>query len=398
MASQSYRRNVFPSLGEQRIQSKTPKRLRFLYFLAKLRLVQRGFILILSAFIGRAIYMMLEPQNSVGTQFEPSIIDNLNQTSPTNITLSNKLYSDQEFTTIISPSIDKTNKLRNDLPFSKKENFIKLIETKIENIDSLSSKITPSLNPYYRIFYTKDNPLPKPFANHHWTNLFSLYNISLVSRFISILPPISLSIPITPERAKQVRNVADSDYHTLKKFIPLKFTNGEYVVSDDDYDKFEQLQHIHWFWENVHLIIGLWTPSFILFVYLLIQLYRCICSRNYAEWRASLFSNNPLSRLRTFIIQSTMTSGQNGEEKLVRMDILMLNHDREKQEKHPYLNSDIDLISTNINTSLVAASSLSGDIRVYDALTCESLAIIKRSRAKSDFSFYKRANIPGFSM
>lgn len=221
-------------MGEQRIQSKTPKRLRFLYFLAKLRLVQRGFILILSAFIGRAIYMMLEPQNPVGSQFEPPIINSLNQTSSSNISLSNKLASDQELTTIISPTIDKA-KLRNDPPFSNKEkNFIKLIETKIKNVDNLSTRITPSLNPYYRIFYTKDNPLPKPFVNHHWTNLFSLYNISLVSRFISILPPISLSIPITPERAKQVRNVADSDYHTLKKFIPLKFTNGEYVVSDDD--------------------------------------------------------------------------------------------------------------------------------------------------------------------
>lgn len=93
-----------------------------------------------------------------------------------------------------------------------------------------------------------------------------------------------------------------------------------------------------------------------------------------------------------------MTSESNSEGKLVRMDILMLNHDREKQGKLSQLNSDIDLISTNINTSLVAASSLSGDIRVYDALTCDSLAIIKRSRAKSDFSFYKRANIPGFRM
>lgn len=43
-------------------------------------------------------------------------------------------------------------------------------------------------------------------------------------------------------------------------------------------------------------------------------------------------------------------------------------------------NQDIDRIAANVNTSLVATASMSGDIRIYDALACEPLAYIQRSK------------------
>ena len=154
-------------------------------------------------------------------------------------------------------------------------------------------------------------------------------------------------------------------------------------------DKFEQIKLNHWSRDDLHLIIGLWTPCLILFIYLIIQLYRCICTRNYAEWRSQLSETNPFKKFGTFVKRAALLRNYNdgsggGPDRLLRIDISILNYDREKEtytnEKQYLLdNQDIDLIATNVQTSLVAASSLSGDLRIYDALTCESLATIKRS-------------------
>ena len=145
----------------------------------------------------------------------------------------------------------------------------------------------------------------------------------------------------------------------------------------------------HWSKDDLHLIIGLWTPCFILFIYLIIQLYRCMCTRNYAEWRTQLSETNPFQQLGSLVKRAASLKNHkddtNGNsDRLLRIDISILNYDREKEaytdEKQYFLdNQDIDLIATNLQTPLVAASSLSGDLRMYDALTCESLAIIKRS-------------------
>ncbi|OTF80937.1 hypothetical protein BLA29_001407 [Euroglyphus maynei] len=114
-----------------------------------------------------------------------------------------------------------------------------------------------------------------------------------------------------------------------------------------------------------------------------------MCTRNYAEWRSQLSETNPLKQLGSFVKRATLLKNHNegnggGPDRLLRIDISILNYDREKDaytnEKQYLLdNQDIDLIATNVQTPLVATSSMSGDLRTYDALTCESLAIIKRS-------------------
>lgn len=103
-----------------------------------------------------------------------------------------------------------------------------------EHSDSIYTLTSSSHIPFERILYTKNNPPPTRLPNYYWAHLFSLYNISLVGRFISLLPPIYLSAPVSPENAISVRNLADSDNEMLRKFVPMKFSNGEYIISDED--------------------------------------------------------------------------------------------------------------------------------------------------------------------
>lgn len=193
----------------------------------------------LSACIGLAIYNAYLVLEQTTTPMDATILTQGQSIlfSKSNLTTIQK--SESEVTTNIIPVTTINETLLTDK--NSQKSFMKLLEiNEISNSENEketinTSSLPPSINPYYRISYSsRDNSMPKPFTNQHWTNLFSLYNISLTGRFISILPPILLSVPITPERAKLCRNSADSDYHILKKFIPMKFSNGEYVIRDDD--------------------------------------------------------------------------------------------------------------------------------------------------------------------
>jgi len=41
---------------------------------------------------------------------------------------------------------------------------------------------------------------------HHWASLLRLYNISTAGHFLSILPPIALSVAVPPHAALLLRN------------------------------------------------------------------------------------------------------------------------------------------------------------------------------------------------
>ncbi|KPM11058.1 hypothetical protein QR98_0096240 [Sarcoptes scabiei] len=359
---------------------KTPKRLKFINFLARLRLVQRFIILLLSACIGCAIYnayLVLEQNDSVDIRTTlPAIqLPSVGQKKPFPI--------EEYHETSISNTID------DDQAMSSSKSFLTLLESKY-----FSTPLEPSLNEMEsKLLFTNENKMPKILPNHHWTNLFSLYNISLIGQFISILPPILISIPVKPESIEKIRNPSDSDYNLLKKFIPTKFVDGEYKLFDEeDSEEFDRMKKSSVISDNFNIIIGLWMPSFILFVYLIVQLYQCFCTRNYAEWRSGLTSNNLLNQFRSWM--KTAQLRNINHEKLFTINISMLNYDKEKlsysSEKEFSLdNQEIDLIAATVETSLIATVSMSGDIRVYDSLTFECLGSIKRSKAKGQFSFFK---------
>lgn len=239
-------RSVF-ALPNKPTKHTTPKRLRFVIFLANTRMVQRGLILLLCACIGIAIYnayQVLDQQPSVN-----ELNLNLKMSSSKLSMLKRAHRTTQRFATTNKKLIEKSQ-----------QNFNKAVMKPSESKESLENKDqrlvleilkAPSLenmpnftlsdhdgsqiyNPYRRIIFSSHHlaMLISP-SNYHWSNIFSLYNISLVGRFVSILPPILLSIPISPEKAVNLRNFADMSEDTFKKFI-YKNVDGSTNFIDDD--------------------------------------------------------------------------------------------------------------------------------------------------------------------
>lgn len=95
--------------------------------------------------------------------------------------------------------------------------------------------------------------------------------------------------------------------------------------------------------------------SLTVLTYTLIVLYRCICSRNYAEWRASW---------------SHEKAEDSGSELPVLLEVLPVVLEGHTQE--------IECLATDGFT--IASSCLSGHLKVWDVNTGEQLAFIDRSR------------------
>lgn len=94
--------------------------------------------------------------------------------------------------------------------------------------------------------------------------------------------------------------------------------------------------------------------SVIVVAYTMVVLYRCICSRNYAEWRASWYQPEKAHDSATQLVLETLP-------------LVLEGHTQE-----------VECIATDSNT--IASTCLAGHIRVWDAMTGEQLAHIDRKR------------------
>lgn len=148
----------------------------------------------------------------------------------------------------------------------------------------------------------------------------------------------------------------------------------------DEFDFASQHFFSSWSRMDIYITIALSIPSLVFIVYMCILLYRCVCTRNYAEWRTDLST-----KFNASFLEAIFKSSYDLSTKIFQFDITMLNVCEEEEvyiNENQFMlhNQDIDRIAANVNTSLVATASMSGDIRIYDALACEPLAYIQRSK------------------
>ena len=131
----------------------------------------------------------------------------------------------------------------------------------------------PDYNPWKRLPHT------------HWPMLFGLYNITLYGNYITILPPIHLSMTISPESAKSLRHPKEYDGTRVVSDGGHEEENG---AKDDDIDVDEDLSHFDpdspelspfalTSPGELFLALVLATPSILFMAYLCVTLYRCIC-------------------------------------------------------------------------------------------------------------------------
>ena len=208
---------------------------------------------------------------------------------------------------------------------------------------SSSSPFSPFSSSSSSSFFTEDDfTLSTNFPANHWKNLFDLYNISLVSRYVSFLPATLVSIGVQPHHGNQPINQSEASIIKTRSSIINKL--ARYPQSSTE----------------LVLTCLLLIFSLFILIFILFLLYKCMCSRNYATWRSNMFSRN------TCVRQHHHYYHQVREATPLRL----CGHEQE-----------VECVS--VDGLLVASSCLAGEIRVWDVETAECHVLIHPQRFAS---------------
>ncbi|CAL1263212.1 unnamed protein product [Larinioides sclopetarius] len=312
---------------------KLPKRMKFIYFWARTRMVQRGLMVCLVMWIFLLVYSSGIVEKYTGS----SNIVNNQVINPLISSISQKINA-----SFPAPTEEPENKLWNCTDQIVKE-FSRNIDMRLKH---------HNLNVWQSL-------LPQ-----HWTNLFGYYNISLSGRFISILPPLHISVAVDPNDVVELRNPADLEIS--RKSYWQFLSSGE--IKDGDIDDLlsRDLPYHPSSPGEVAIAIALAVPSLLFFVYLMVVLYRCMCSKHYAEWRTSWKNSTGLESSRAGYSESAADANLVMET----FPLKLCGHSQDLE----YLCAD---------DNIVVSSCLDGSISVWDAISGECHISIRRSKCSA---------------
>ncbi|XP_045623274.1 sterol regulatory element-binding protein cleavage-activating protein [Procambarus clarkii] len=317
-----------------------PKRLRVAYFVAKKRMFQRMFMCVFVGWIAFMVYSsgliehFSEPTNDQHRPRDlPSVIFSLTNRSS---------YLYQAEVSIRPPqNIDQTQPPKSSSMVTQ---------------PTATGNTTISKEDGLKLLKHRTRSLLRKLPHSHWPTLFSYYNISVTGHYLSILPPILLSLPVKPEDALNVHNPSDPN-------------TGPWIVDNIHMHDSDDSEETDWQEESAFipsssgellLTAVLVIPAVLCLVYAMVALYHCVCSRNYAEWRASWWGKD----------------GAKDETSQIIGDALPL-----VLTGHPH---DVECMCSD--GVLLVSSCLAGIIRVWDPSTGECVANInRRSHKKPEF-------------
>lgn len=234
-------------------------------------------------------------------------------------------------------------------------------------------------------------------SNFHWSAILRQYNVSLSGRYVAVLPPIKLSHVVPATEAQRLRN---PDERTVQPFQwkalavaldPIDFADldggggdfpdalsaGAGAGSLDDASKAAataggRLQQrpppsLHGGTPlipkspmEICMVAILCAISVSVLTYTMVVFYRCICTRNYAEWRSSW---NDTDR----IPPASSASRRRQQRILEGVPIQVRGHTHR-----------IECLVTD--GQVVASSCLDGQVKMWDTNTGELIASIDRNR------------------
>lgn len=230
-------------------------------------------------------------------------------------------------------------------------------------------------------------------SNFHWSSILKRYNISLNGKYISILPSIRVSHLVTPEDVVKLRNPNEkSQKHNFQwkalaaALDPIDFSdvdqsqaggvvgasataaaaalkalkNHQYPYSTPLYPK----SPMELFFAAILICISVFVLT-----YTLIVMYRCICTRNYAEWRASWTDH-----------EEVPVTGNNKVRNVLQnsLPISIKGHHQ----------SPIECLASD--GTLVASSCLEGRINVWDVASGIRMSNIGRSGGGGEETVYEQ--------
>ncbi|EAA05048.4 AGAP011336-PA, partial [Anopheles gambiae str. PEST] len=249
---------------------KIPKRLRIVNFWARTRFFQRGFMIWMVLWISNIIY-------NAGLIEELFVIDK-------------NLTGHERLPTEATLEMDRLNYHKN-LPDAGMlrgggggggvaSDKAGTVEHRALNV---SEQLQRLKHPDYETVYQ--------LSNFHWSSILKQYNVSLSGRYVTVLPAIKLSHAVSPATAIQLRNADEKAPHHFQwkalavALDPLDFSDAD--TGDGSHVPIGNAPFYPKTPMEILLTCMLLVVSTFVVTYTMIVLYRCVCTRNYAEWRAS---------------------------------------------------------------------------------------------------------------
>lgn len=314
-------------------EKKIPKRLRLFNFWARTRFFQRGFMIWMVLWISNIIYTSGIIENLF-------LIDMNNSGLPGegHATSDGKVESVKSYDTMVK----NLSSIMIDYYAKNVQWNRKIADENLEH--NITEKIQKLKFPAYE--------LSSKLSTFHWAGILKQYNVTMSGKYVSILPSIKLSHVVSSEVAMKIRNPNEKP-PTTSKWSAL--TSALDPLDLNDSDGTEDLHPMPLYPKTPFeflLTIIICLVSIIVITYTMIVMYRCICSRNYAEWRSSRWDENERLETKT-------------EQVLEGFPIQVKGH------RHC-----IECVVTDGN--LIASSCLQGLLKIWDSTTGELVAEIDR--------------------
>ncbi|XP_062563503.1 sterol regulatory element-binding protein cleavage-activating protein [Armigeres subalbatus] len=325
----SNKKNSLTTSGNGK-DKKIPKRLRIVNFWARTRFFQRGFMIWMVLWISNIIY------NSGLIEF---LID--------------KNLSAQRVASEAS-KIDIPMNDMHDLRSAEAGHitYNHFSEGDIPGGNERVLNITEQLNrlehPDYETVYH--------LSNFHWSSILKQYNISLSGRYVTVLPSIKLSHAVSPQVALKLRNPDEKAPHHFQwkalaaALDPLDLSD----VDSGDTPSMSTTNAPFYPKTPMEILLSCMLIAVSIFVvaYTLIMLYRCLCTRNYAEWRTSWTESE--------------TEEPKQEQRILEGVPIQVNGHKHR----------IECLVTDGN--MIASSCLQGQVKIWDVTNGELMAEIHR--------------------
>lgn len=359
--------------------ARVPRRIKIVHFWARTRFFQRTFMIGVVIWMGIFFYKYAVVENFA--QYPPSWSSGLNDSSQPELPSDSLLQNSNKVScsagsNCIHPEEMNPSKDASEASSSSSLNARDAIEH-----DWLS-----------RLQHPKNVELWRRLSYRHWPDLLDIYNISLAGKCIAMLPPIRLSIPVRPERLAEVRNSRDGEYLSRSRWKSLASALDSLDVLDGDDSDFgsssssgdaggslgggsggnggpdEDTKTPYVPSSPIQIILCtlLAIPSVAFIAYVTVVLYRCICSRHYAEWRSS-------STFWGWIWNGNAGGGLTQESREYYSQIVA--------ESMPLVldghRSPIECISTD--GDVVSSVCLAGQLHIWDIQTGDAVAQIDRN-------------------
>ncbi|XP_041986621.1 sterol regulatory element-binding protein cleavage-activating protein [Aricia agestis] len=327
-----------PSPGSQ--DARVPKRIRLVNMWARTRFFQRAFMVWMLVWISMIVY------NSGVVEYFIANIDKMDNKGD------QKRHKVKEEVQLDYNIYNSTS--RN--PF---------IFTPLLEVDSRKAVVDAN-----ETIFLKYSPHYRPWSRltpYHWSTILSQYNESLAGRYVVVLPPVLLSHRVSPELAAGVRHLDERDPPPLRWQALAAALDPIDILPDFEYSD-GKTQPYQW-GKGTELPIYPTTPMEILLLailcsisvaviaYMMVVLYRCICSRHYAEWRASWNEDEEYRKIiaKQPAVQLVMEA----------VPIVVAGH-----------NQEVECLVTD--GERVVSSCLQGNVKVWESLNGEMITNIDR--------------------